>query len=673
MDKREFLWSLIGRETVSTAAKKAGGAVEDLGKDMKATAHDAARLDKEIAGAENGLKDLAVQFARTSDAAERMDISKAMRKQQSELHKLTKAKSFIEEGSEAASGFAASFVGRIGPLVAKAPLGPAGAVLGAGLAAAALPTIAAGIAGAVVGGVGLGGVIGGLALAGKDSRVQAAGRDLKDAVLGDLEEFSSVFVGPAVQGIGIIRGAWAEVTDEVEDSFGSAAKYVTPLARGVAGLLREVAPGVRDAMQSAGPVIREISAGLPRVGRALSEMFSTFADNADEGASAIRYLFMVVEGGIGAVTTTVDVFSSLYRTLLDIGEAGGAVADTLWGWLPVLGGKVDEGRAKIAELKGALNDTSGFDSTTTGAKNLTDQQIILNSSMRDGISAAGGLSAAFDQLNGKALSSREAESNYQAAIDNVTASIKENGKTLDLNTEKGRANDQAIRNLISSVDAKAQAVYDETEATQGQAAAEAAAARVYETGRQQLIKNLVQLGLTKNGAQALADQIMKIPKSWNTTISASTAAATKILETFQKRVNGLTGKTVTVQVKTNGDHRIVGVGTQIRGAASGGPITGSGPKGKDSVPMMLAPGEHVLTAREVDAAGGHGAIESLRAGLRNGRPMTGARSSGGSAPAATGGIVIQTLVVQANSPAELVEQLQKEARRVGGVKNLFGG
>lgn len=49
--------------------------------------------------------------------------------------------------------------------------------------------------------------------------------------------------------------------------------------------------------------------------------------------------------------------------------------------------------------------------------------------------------------------------------------------------------------------------------------------------------------------------------------------------------------------------------------ADGGPINGSGPKGRDSVAMWGAPGEHVFTADDVDAMGGHGAVYSFRNAL----------------------------------------------------------
>jgi TP901 family phage tail tape measure protein len=51
------------------------------------------------------------------------------------------------------------------------------------------------------------------------------------------------------------------------------------------------------------------------------------------------------------------------------------------------------------------------------------------------------------------------------------------------------------------------------------------------------------------------------------------------------------------------------------GYAGGGPIFGHGSRGHDSVPAILAPGEHVLTHHDVSAMGGHGAVHSFRHAL----------------------------------------------------------
>lgn len=52
--------------------------------------------------------------------------------------------------------------------------------------------------------------------------------------------------------------------------------------------------------------------------------------------------------------------------------------------------------------------------------------------------------------------------------------------------------------------------------------------------------------------------------------------------------------------------------------ATGGPVAGPGTGTSDSIPAWLSNGEHVLTAAEVSAAGGHAAIYALRAAMRRG-------------------------------------------------------
>jgi hypothetical protein len=78
----------------------------------------------------------------------------------------------------------------------------------------------------------------------------------------------------------------------------------------------------------------------------------------------------------------------------------------------------------------------------------------------------------------------------------------------------------------------------------------------------------------------------------------------------------------------------------MSGFASGGAIRGRGTGTSDSIPTMLSNGEHVLTAREVAAAGGHAAIFALRKQLMRGRvprmnAVGGRAATGGAVSAAT--------------------------------------
>lgn len=53
--------------------------------------------------------------------------------------------------------------------------------------------------------------------------------------------------------------------------------------------------------------------------------------------------------------------------------------------------------------------------------------------------------------------------------------------------------------------------------------------------------------------------------------------------------------------------------------ATGGPVVGPGTGTSDSIPALLSNGEHIITAAEVQAAGGHGAVEKWRTAMKAGR------------------------------------------------------
>ncbi|MDN5585870.1 MAG: tape measure protein [Brevibacterium sp.] len=64
------------------------------------------------------------------------------------------------------------------------------------------------------------------------------------------------------------------------------------------------------------------------------------------------------------------------------------------------------------------------------------------------------------------------------------------------------------------------------------------------------------------------------------------------------------------------------------GRATGGPISGPGTGTSDTIPAMLSNGEHVWTAMEVQRAGGHSAIEAMRAAVMSGNNFAGGGAVG---------------------------------------------
>jgi TP901 family phage tail tape measure protein len=111
------------------------------------------------------------------------------------------------------------------------------------------------------------------------------------------------------------------------------------------------------------------------------------------------------------------------------------------------------------------------------------------------------------------------------------------------------------------------------------------------------------------------------------TLDAKNGPALAKIRAAQAAINALHGKTVGVSVV----YHQIGRGKLANGAfAEGGQIDGPGPKGVDSVPIMAAPGEHMLTTKDVDRLGGQAGVYRFREALQAG--AVGAYAAGGAIP-----------------------------------------
>jgi hypothetical protein len=142
-------------------------------------------------------------------------------------------------------------------------------------------------------------------------------------------------------------------------------------------------------------------------------------------------------------------------------------------------------------------------------------------------------------------------------------------------------------------------------------------------------------------------------------------AVKRWLEGIQRTV------TISFNYTANGDWRDF----LPRGGASvpystGGPV--GGPLGAgDVVPAVLTPGEHVWTRAEVDAAGGHDAIEAMRSAVLAGQTrfaQSGAVGMSHSAPMSRGsGINIENFKVESVTGSFDTRQVINELSYMGAV------
>lgn len=210
--------------------------------------------------------------------------------------------------------------------------------------------------------------------------------------------------------------------------------------------------------------------------------------------------------------------------------------EKVWGWFKKLTGGADDA-------------ADATDTATEASKDATD-------AYRDQVDA-------MDDLTDRLLGLVDGELGLEDAIDKATASLKENGQTLDRGTEKGRNNERALSEIVRSTVAWRKAAQEAGKSQDEQN-------RITDKGRTALIKAQIAMGASKDEAADYADQLLRIPPRRSTTVSLRTPNIGAVRRNFDvvlrdRVINVRVVTTRSTAIRDN-DKRTGG----IPGAASGG-------------------------------------------------------------------------------------------------------
>jgi hypothetical protein len=191
-----------------------------------------------------------------------------------------------------------------------------------------------------------------------------------------------------------------------------------------------------------------------------------------------------------------------------------------------------------------------------------------------------------------ALRMSDAQINYEAALDDVTETIRENGKTLDIDTEKGRANMSALNDLKSaSAGLVAQMIEQGDEQEDVAAAADEMADAIY--------KAAIKAGMGETKAKEYADALRDVPDEVKTTYKTEGATpAERAAKRIADAVNNI-DRNVTISIQTRGytaaREEFDGLGRPLK-RHGGGYVPGSG-----DVPVTAQGGEYVINRSQFAA------------------------------------------------------------------------
>ncbi len=305
-----------------------------------------------------------------------------------------------------------------------------GAAIGAN---AAVPLLAAlggaltGLAGFGVAGAGIAG-----AIMGDPERFKAEWATATDTIKDEFLDATSVFTGPtieAIRGIGPLVQSW-----DLDEVFADAAKYVPVIVRGVEGFATGIVRGVSAMVDKGEPAVEALAAGLAELGDAAGDAFEDIAEGAEGGAEALG-----------------DVLDATGQVIRGFGRIVGAAEDA-YGYIhdhPVEASFVSMGAALPIVLFDQFHDTVettaiALDEATIAANGGSTAADDLADSWEGAAAAMQDYEDTLHNIVDVQLGLLDANIGWEQSLDDLTESIKENGKNWDITTQKGRDNTAAL-------------------------------------------------------------------------------------------------------------------------------------------------------------------------------------------------------------------------------------
>lgn len=334
-------------------------------------------------------------------------------------------------------------------------------------------------------------------------------------------------------------------------------------------LAEQKAQSYADALGNSAEAVRDLAEANLQAERTLAFLnFGSAYDNADKLGISLNLVTDAVTGNVDAMRELDEILA----VATGGGEAATAMADELGlSYLDLsqsagtLKGQVDAER-EAQERANVLREQAAraTDANTESTQTATEAYMEAADSASDLTSQLQELIDVINEANGVGQDAISANLDYKDALADVDQVIQDArdgvegyALTLDENTEAGRENMQMLVDLARDAQKAAEAQF----ALDGNTDTYRS---TLESSRQALITRAQDLGYSAEQAEALADQIFRIPDETEWEVIAETSAARTAIAQF---VADASAKTITIGVTTY--NKLPGGG--LSGSVGGGP------------------------------------------------------------------------------------------------------
>lgn len=302
------------------------------------------------------------------------------------------------------------------------------------------------------------------------------------------QELSQPFVGPIFTALQNLEDRLDFMGPELQRFFELGARAVVPLASGIMDLFENALPYINSGLSNIDTFANVIANGFGRIGTAVGRAFDQIANN-DDAVTALNDTLIFIEDIVTVVGMAIRDLLDLYGTIRKIGEALDVFE--LFDWSVSL----DDGIRSTDGFAGALRGL--FDSTEAETEALAE----LNKQLADYA----------DLIN----DNWSANIDFEQSLDDLTKSLRENGRTTDINTEKGRDNQRAIQDSVMRLREQRDATIALTGDVEG-------ANTTFEANRKRLEDAAVAGGITRDRYRELTDAILSVPGPITTGVTPQT-------------------------------------------------------------------------------------------------------------------------------------------------------
>ena len=298
----------------------------------------------------------------------------------------------------------------------------------------AAPILAAFLTGVLTAAIGVGVAGLGVALATQFEEVQTAAVDTGRRIRENLVSSAAAF-GPAVlKSLNLIEVRLKLMRNLFIDVFDISAGFLEPLTQGALGGLQALFESIRNSLGNIEPFIEELGVAITVILESVGDAIELLASSGEDGVSALRDLASIIGVVIVSFALALKIFTAFYGIVRDIVTA---IYDLTGGLsIPIIlfAEFARETDNTSNKLHAYINTNEDLTDSFEGLLKMTDGQVQALKNYR----------AALEKTTDTTKDLLSKQIDFEESLDRIAKSLEENGKTLDINTEKGRENARSL-------------------------------------------------------------------------------------------------------------------------------------------------------------------------------------------------------------------------------------